>query len=50
MIIPIKCFKCGNVLADKHRYYSEQVCKIKLRDNKSLEKVEYLTNNNIDKT
>ena len=50
MIIPIKCFTCGNVLADKYRYYSEQVCKIKLRDNKSLEKVEYLTNNNIDKT
>ena len=50
MIIPIKCFTCGCVLADKYRYYTEQVCKIKLRDNKSLEKVEYLTNNNIDKT
>ena len=25
MIIPIKCFTCGNVLADKYRYYLEKV-------------------------
>ena len=25
MIIPIKCFTCGEVLADKYRYYLEQV-------------------------
>jgi len=24
MIIPIKCVTCGNVLADKYRYYVEQ--------------------------
>lgn len=55
MIIPIKCFTCGFVLADKYQYFCEQVKKIKLRDNKSLEKVEYLTNeylekNKLDKT
>ena len=25
MIIPIKCFTCGEVLIDKYRYYLEQV-------------------------
>jgi hypothetical protein len=25
MIIPIKCFTCGNVLADKYRYYLAEV-------------------------
>ena len=25
MIIPIKCFTCGGLLADKYRFYQEQV-------------------------
>ena len=25
MIIPIKCFTCGMVLADKYRYYQNEV-------------------------
>lgn len=29
MIIPIKCFTCGKVLADKYRYYLEEVRKKK---------------------
>ena len=24
-MIPIKCFTCGNVLADKYRYYKNEV-------------------------
>ena len=24
MIIPVKCFTCGNVLADKYRYYLKE--------------------------
>ena len=50
MIIPIKCFTCGCVLADKYRYFKEQVCKIKMRDGKPADKVEYLTNTNTEKT
>ena len=50
MIIPIKCFTCGNVLADKYRYYLEQVIKLKLADGKSVNKVVYLTGANSDKT
>ena len=29
MIIPIKCFTCGNVLADKYLYYVKEVRKKK---------------------
>jgi DNA-directed RNA polymerase subunit N (RpoN/RPB10) len=43
MIIPIKCFTCGMVLADKYRYYVEEVRKRKLEKNMDLDKVMYLT-------
>ena len=35
MIIPVKCFTCGNVLANKYRYYLSEVRKQKLQENKS---------------
>ena len=50
MIIPVKCFTCGNVLANKYRYYLTEVRKQKLQENKSLEKIVYLSNTNSDKT
>lgn len=50
MIIPIKCFTCGCVLADKYRCYLAKVKHHKMKDNKSLNKVVYLTNVNLDKT
>lgn len=50
MIIPIKCFTCGEVLADKYRYYLEQVRKIKLAEGKNLKKVVYLIGANSEKT
>ena len=50
MIIPIKCFTCGKVLADKHRFYLEQVRKKKLTSDMKTEAVIYLTSEYIDKT
>jgi len=50
MIIPIKCFTCGNVLANKYRFYQERVRQIKLANGLKLEKVVYLTKDMIDKT
>ena len=50
MIIPIKCFTCGNVLADKYRFYQEEVRKIKLGRGQNPERVVYLTNKNAEKT
>ena len=32
MIIPIKCFTCGKVLADKYRFYEKEVRKIKMNE------------------
>jgi DNA-directed RNA polymerase subunit N (RpoN/RPB10) len=43
MIIPIKCFTCGMVLADKYRYYVEEVRKRKLEKNIDVDNVMYLT-------
>ena len=31
MIIPIKCFTCGTVIADKYRYYQQEVRKLKFK-------------------
>jgi len=50
MIIPIKCFTCGKVLADKYRYFQEEVRKIKQDKNIDEKKIEYLTNDVKDKT
>ena len=50
MIIPIKCFTCGAVLANKWNYYVREVRKEKLKADIDLEKVVYLTGANIEKT
>jgi DNA-directed RNA polymerase I, II, and III subunit RPABC5 len=43
MIIPIKCVSCGTVLADKYRFYLEQVRKQKMQQNMDVDKVVYYT-------
>jgi len=55
MIIPIKCFSCGMVIADKYRFYIEEVRKKKLakRGNDmsiNIDKVLYLTKEFHEKT
>jgi len=50
MIIPVKCFTCGTVLADKYRYYQAEVRRIKTTKGLSTEKVVYLTKTNVEKT
>jgi DNA-directed RNA polymerase subunit N (RpoN/RPB10) len=55
MIIPIKCFTCGMVIADKYRFYLREVRKKKLakRGNDQsvdIDKVLYLTQEFHDKT
>ena len=32
MIIPVRCLSCGKVLADKYKYYKEEVAKIKAKE------------------
>jgi len=50
MIIPVKCFTCGNVLADKYLYYIKEVRKIKNIENVDAEEVTYLDEGKILKT
>jgi DNA-directed RNA polymerase subunit N (RpoN/RPB10) len=50
LIIPVKCFTCGEVLADKYRAYLARVREIKLANNQSVDRVVYLTTANAQKT
>jgi DNA-directed RNA polymerase subunit N (RpoN/RPB10) len=55
MIIPVKCFTCGMVLANKYRYYLEQVRKKKFAKRSNgesidIDKVLYLTKEFAEKT
>jgi|TARA_Y100000992_G_scaffold299090_1_gene265317 DNA-directed RNA polymerase subunit N (RpoN/RPB10) len=43
MIIPVKCFTCGKVLADKYLYYLREVRKRKLALGENPDNVVYLT-------
>jgi len=49
MIIPVKCFTCGMVLADKYRYYQNEVRRIKLAQG-ITDKVVYLIKDKVEKT
>lgn len=49
MIIPVKCFTCGFVIANKYRYYEEEVRKRKMAKSMDVEKVVYLTRENTEK-
>ena len=50
MIIPIKCFTCGNVLADKYLYFIQEVRKKKIKDGLDTEEVVYLSDDKVHKT
>ena len=50
MIIPIKCFTCGKVLADKYLYFLKRVRNIKEKEGFDIKKVIYLTKTNTAKT
>lgn len=50
MIIPIKCFTCGMVIADKYRYYVTEVRKRKKGTKTDFETVLYLTTEFREKT
>lgn len=50
MIIPVKCFTCGKVLANKYRYYEREVRKTNMANGGNTDEVVYLTEENKDKT
>jgi len=55
MIIPIKCFTCGCVIANRYQIYCDEVRSRKLRlakykNNVDRNRVEYFTQENTEKT
>lgn len=50
MLIPIKCFTCGKVIADKYDFYEREVRKKKSTKDMEIDDVIYLTKDTIDKT
>ena len=50
MIIPIKCFTCGKVLADKYQYYTRKVRELKVQAGQEEDEVIYLSKTNVKKT
>jgi DNA-directed RNA polymerase I, II, and III subunit RPABC5 len=50
MIIPVKCFTCGNVIANKYRFYLQEVRKKKLVNGLNVDRVVYLTKDHIEKS
>jgi len=50
MIIPVKCFTCGKVLANKYRFYQREVRKRKGEQDMKVDQVVYLTEDNAEKT
>ena len=49
MIIPVKCFTCGNVLANKYRFYLYEVQRRKIQKKIDPNEILYLTENFMDK-
>lgn len=50
MIIPVKCFTCGKVLASKYIYYLDEVSRIKMEQNIDKNEILYLKEDYMEKT
>ncbi len=50
MIIPVKCFTCGKVIANKYNYYQREVRKRKYEKGEAMDRVRYLTTEYAEKT
>ena len=50
MIIPVKCFTCGTVLANKYNYYIEKVKEDKIKKGIDVDRVMYLSQDKVYKS
>ena len=50
MIIPVKCFTCGNVIGNKYLYYLNRVIELKKDKNFNQDNIQYLTNHEMNKS
>lgn len=50
MIIPVRCFTCGHILADKYRPFKQEVIQMKIQSNQSPDHIIYFSKSISDKT
>jgi DNA-directed RNA polymerase I, II, and III subunit RPABC5 len=51
MIIPVRCYTCGKIIADKYDYYNKRVADLKRKENKpSSHSILNMNVSNITKT
>jgi DNA-directed RNA polymerase subunit N (RpoN/RPB10) len=50
MSIPIKCFTCGTLLADKDAWFQQEVVRRKVSKGMDPRQVTYLTSSTLDKS
>lgn len=50
MIIPVKCFTCGEVLADKYEFYKCKVAEFKTEKGVDINDEVYLTREHTEKS
>lgn len=50
MIIPVKCFTCGNVIGSKYMFYQKKVAELKEKKNENNENIKYLTSDFMEKS
>lgn len=50
MIIPVKCFTCGNVIGNKYVYYVNEVSKRKQVQQKENTSIQYFSDDYKDKS
>jgi DNA-directed RNA polymerase subunit N len=48
MLIPIRCFTCGKLLADKKKYYDKELLRKKLNSNEENQDEQLILNLNIE--
>lgn len=49
-LIPVRCFTCSNIIANKYRYYQNEVRRIKIANGIEVDSVIYLNPKKIEKT
>ena len=50
MIIPVKCFTCGNLISSKYLEYLKRVTQMKEERGIKNENIQYLTEDHIEKS
>ena len=50
MIIPVKCFTCGNLISSKYCAYLDKVAQLKQQQGIKTDKIQYLDEDHMEKS